>query len=54
MKIVPEIELVKNLQQIEKKLGWLAEYELDLARWNQMVLLTRNIERNLKKLGIND
>lgn len=54
MKIVPEIELVKNLQQIEKKLGWLAEYELDLARWNQMVLLTRNIEKDLKELGIND
>jgi hypothetical protein len=53
------IELVKNSdpsvinQKIVDKLGWLVDYQPELIRWNQMTVLTRTLETQLKKLGIN-
>ena len=34
-------------------LGWLVEYESDLIQWNQMVVMTRSLETQLKHFGIN-
>jgi hypothetical protein len=40
-------------KKIIDKLGWLVDYQPDLIRWHQMTLLTRTIETQLKKSGIN-
>lgn len=53
------VELVGNNDhyvintKIIDKLGWLVDYQPDLIRWHQMTLLTRTIETQLKKSGIN-
>jgi hypothetical protein len=53
------VELVKNSdptvinQKIIDKLGWLVDYQSELIRWHQMTVLTRTLETQLKKLGIN-
>jgi hypothetical protein len=54
IKLIPEVEPLVSIKKIEEKLGWLADYELDLLRWNQMVSLTREAERKLKESGMND
>jgi len=38
--------------KIIEKLGWLVEYESDLIQWNQMVVMTRSLETQLKHEGI--
>ncbi len=40
-------------KKIVDKLGWLVDYQPDLIRWHQMTLITRTIETQLKKSGIN-
>jgi hypothetical protein len=53
------VKLVKNAdesvinQKLVDKLGWLVDYEPELKRWHQMTVLTRTIETQFKKLGIN-
>lgn len=53
------VKLVKNgdpsliNKKIVDKLGWLVDYQSELIRWHQMTVLTRTIETQLKKLGIN-
>lgn len=54
VKLVPETDISQLIQKIESKLGWLADYELDLLSWNQMVSLTRGVETRLKQSGIDD
>ncbi|WP_245912516.1 hypothetical protein [Brunnivagina elsteri] len=49
-------ELVKNSdpnvinKKLIDKLGWLVDYHLELIRWNQMTMLTRTLETQVKKL----
>lgn len=40
-------------KKIIDKLGWLVDYQSELVRWHQMTVLTRTLETQLKKLGIN-
>lgn len=40
-------------KKIVDKLGWLVDYQPELIRWHQMTVLTRTLETQLKKLGIN-
>lgn len=53
------VKLVKNgdpsliNKKIVDKLGWLVDYQSELIRWHQMTVMTRTIETQLKKLGIN-
>lgn len=53
------VELVKNSdpsvinKKLIDKLGWLVDYQSELIRWHQMTVLTRTLETQLKKLGIN-
>lgn len=53
------VRLVKNSdpevinKKLVDKLGWLVDYQSELIRWHQMTVLTRTIETQLKKLGIN-
>lgn len=53
------VKLVKNSDQsminkkVIDKLGWLVDYQQELIRWHQMTVLTRTIETQLKKIGIN-
>jgi hypothetical protein len=53
------VKLVKNgdpsviNQKLIDKLGWLVDYQPELIRWHQMTMLTRTLETQLKKLGIN-
>ena len=53
IELIPEMEPSLIYKKIEEKLGWLVDYELDLAHWNQMVTLTRSLETQLKLSGIN-
>ena len=52
------IKLIQNSEpsliypKIIEKLGWLVEYESDLIQWNQMVVMTRSLETQLKHEGI--
>jgi hypothetical protein len=52
-------KLVKNSDQsmlnkrIIDKLEWLVDYQPELIRWHQMTVLTRRLETQLKKSGIN-
>jgi hypothetical protein len=52
-------KLVKNSEpsvinnKLIDKLGWLIDYQPELIRWHQMTMLTRTLETQLKKLGIN-
>lgn len=52
-------KLVKNSdpivinKKIVDKLGWIVDYQSELLRWHQMTVLTRTLETQLKKLGIN-
>jgi hypothetical protein len=50
--LIPESDLVLVTDRLIDKLGWLTGYELELIKWNQMVLLTRSIETHLKRAGI--
>jgi hypothetical protein len=40
-------------KRIIDKLGWLVDYQSELIRWHQMTVLTRRLETQLKKSGIN-
>ena len=40
-------------KKIVDKLGWLVDYQPELIRCHQMTVLTRTLETQLKKLGIN-
>ena len=53
IKLMPDIEPSLIYPKIIEKLGWLADYEADLIHWNQMVTMTRSLETQLKKLGVN-
>ena len=53
IKLLPNIDYSVISQKIKDKLGWLADYQSDLLRWNQMVFLTRRVETQLKAEGIN-
>ncbi|KAB8333531.1 hypothetical protein SD80_000740 [Scytonema tolypothrichoides VB-61278] len=53
MKLVPDMSPKIIVKKIKEKLSWLADYELDLQRWHQMVSLTRSVESQLKVSGIN-
>jgi hypothetical protein len=50
--LMPEADLSLVTDRLIDKLGWLTGYELELIKWNQMVLLTRSVETHLKKAGI--
>lgn len=52
MALMPESDLSLVTDRLIDKLGWLTGYELELIKWNQMVLLTRSVETHLKKAGI--
>jgi hypothetical protein len=52
MTLIPEPDLSLVTDRFIDKLGWLTSYELELIKWNQMVLLTRSIETYLKQVGI--
>lgn len=51
--LMPECDLSMVTDRMIDKWGWLTGYELDLIKWNQMVLLTRQVETQLKCSGIN-
>jgi hypothetical protein len=40
-------------KRIIDKLEWLVDYQPELIRWHQMTVLTRRLETQLKKSGIN-
>jgi len=52
-------KLVKNSdsnvinKKLIDKLGWLVDYQPEILRWHQMTVLTRTLETQVKKLGIN-
>ena len=52
IKLIPNFEASLIYPKIVEKLGWLLEYKSDLIQWNQMVLMTRNLETQLKHEGI--
>lgn len=52
MTLIPDFDRLLVTNKIVDKLGWLAAYELDVIKWNKMLLLTRNIETHLKQSGI--
>lgn len=52
LKLIPDAEPSTITQKIRDKLGWLADYELDVMKWHQMVSLTRSFEAQLKQSGI--
>ena len=53
------VQLVKNSDpsviknKFIDKLGWLVDYQPELIRWHQMTVLTRTLETQFKKSGIN-
>lgn len=51
--LIPDIAPTLIYQKVRDKLGWLNDYQSDLIKWNQMILLTRSIETELKQSGIN-
>ena len=53
MPLMPEYDLAMVTDRMIDKLGWLTSYEVELIKWNQMLLLTRNAETQLKQSGIN-
>lgn len=53
VKLVDNSEPSVINKKIVNKLGWLIDYQPELIRWQQMTVLTRTIETQLKKLGIN-
>lgn len=53
IKLTSNIEPTLIYRKIIEKLGWLVDYEADLIQWNQMVTMTRSLETQVKKLGIN-
>ena len=52
IKLIPNFEASRIYPKIVEKLGWLLEYKSDLIQWNQMVLMTRSLETQLKHEGI--
>lgn len=54
MKLILEANPEPIVEKMIDKLGWLTSYELDLVKWNKMLLLTRSVETHLKQLGISD
>ena len=52
IKLIPNSDDSLIHPKIRDKLGWLVEYESDLIQWNQMVLMTRRLETQLKHEGI--
>lgn len=50
---MPELEFSLISPKISEKLGWLVDYELDIIRWHQMIVLTRSLETQLKQSGFN-
>ena len=54
MTLMPDSDHSLVINKIVDKLGWLTGYKLELTQWNQMVLLTRQIETHLKQSGINN
>ena len=53
IQLMPEIEPSLIDEKIRQKLAWLADYEAQLIHWHQMVTMTRSLETQLKKLGLN-
>ena len=53
VKLMPDIDGCVIDEKITQKLAWLADYEADLKKWNQMVRMTRTLETQLKQLGLN-
>lgn len=51
--LFPNIEPIVIENKFIEKLGWLLAYQSELIRWNEMTVLTRTLEVQLKKLGIN-
>ena len=51
--LFPNIEPIVIENKFIEKLGWLVTYQSELIRWNEMTVLTRTLEGQLKKLGIN-
>jgi hypothetical protein len=54
MTLMPDLDESLIIEKMIEKLEWLTEYELDIIRWNQMLLLTRSIETHLKQSGISN
>jgi hypothetical protein len=54
MALMPDSDHLLVINKIVDRLGWLTSYELELTKWNQMLLLTRKIESRLKQSGINN
>jgi hypothetical protein len=52
MELMPGHDILLVTNRIIDRLGWLAEYEIEVMRWNQMLGLTRRIETHLKQAGI--
>ena len=54
MTLISESDLSLVTNRLIDRLGWLTGYELELIKWNQMLLLTRSVETHLKRAGISD
>lgn len=54
MILMPDFDESLITEKMIEKLEWLAEYKLDIMRWNQMLRLTRSVETHLKKSGISN
>lgn len=53
LKLVPTIDPESLNQKLIMKFGWLRDYQAEIAIWGQMVHLTRILETQLKRNGIN-
>lgn len=54
MILMPDFDESLIAEKMIEKLEWLAEYKLDIIKWNQMLLLTRSVETHLKQSGLNN
>ena len=54
MVLMPDFDESSIAEKMIEKLEWLTEYELDIIKWNRMLLLTRGVETHLKKSGISN
>lgn len=51
--LVPKVEIKVLKEKLNKKFGWLIEYQEDIKVWSEMVEMTRTLETYLKTNGIN-